>query len=128
MRKLRPTWNSHFNPVSQKAEAHFMNLPVGVNVENVAITISRRRAWKFYPGDSVGSESRAIGVSYPTLSGNLEHVNYASIRQAVLAERAVWNSFQMFLFLELLFPIYEAFFTDLLGSWRTAGKRTGSWS
>ena len=46
----------------------------------------------------------------------MEHVNYASIRQAVLAERAVWNSFQMFLFIELLFPIYEAFFTDLLGS------------
>ena len=52
-------------------------MPAGVNVEN----------WQSqFPDDELGSfiqaillaVSRAIGVSYPTLSGNLEHVNYAS--------------------------------------------------
>ena len=109
-----PDLELSFQPSKEKSGS-FHELPAGMSVEN----------WQSqFPDDELGSfiqaillaVSRAIGVSYPTLSGNLEHVNYASIRQAVLAERAVWNSFQMFLFLELLFPIYEAFFTDLLGS------------
>ena len=109
-----PDLELSFQPSKSKSGS-FHELPAGVNVES----------WQSqFPDDELGSfiqaillaVSRAIGVSYPTLSGNLEHVNYASIRQAVLAERAVWNSFQMFLFLELLFPIYEAFFTNLLGS------------
>ena len=109
-----PDLELSFQPSKEKSGS-FHELPAGVNVES----------WQSqFPDDELGSfiqaillaVSRAIGVSYPTLSGNLEHVNYASIRQAVLAERAVWNSFQMFLFLELLFPIYEAFFTNLLGS------------
>ena len=59
--------------------------------------------------------SKSIGVSYPTLSGDLSSVNYASIRQAVLAERQAWGNLAMFLFTEMVFPIYEAFFMDLLG-------------
>ena len=109
-----PDLELSFQPSKEKSGS-FHELPAGMNVES----------WQSqFPDGELGSfiqaillaVSRAIGVSYPTLSGNLEHVNYASIRQACLAERAVWNSFQMFLFLELLFPIYEAFFTDLLAS------------
>ena len=108
-----PDLELSFQPSKSKSGS-FHELPAGVNVES----------WQSqFPDDELNSftraillaTARAIGVSYPTLSGDLSSVNYASIRAACLAERAVWNSFQSFLFLELVFPIYTAFFTDLLG-------------
>ena len=109
-----PDLELSFQPSKEKSGS-FHELPIGVNVET----------WQSqFPDDELNSftraillaTARAIGVSYPTLSGDISSVNYASIRAATLQERTVWNSFQMFLFLELLLPIYEAFFTDLLGS------------
>ena len=108
-----PDLELSFQPSKEKSGS-FHELPIGVDVST----------WQSqFPNDELHSftraillsTARAIGISYPTLSGDLVNVNYASIRQAVLAERAVWNAFQWFMFLEVVFPIYKAFFTDLLG-------------
>ena len=108
-----PDLELSFQPSKEKSGS-FHELPIGVDVST----------WQSqFPDDELGSfiraillsTARAIGVSYPTLSGDLSQVNYSSIRQACLSERQVWNAFQWFMFSELIFPIYVAFFTDLLG-------------
>lgn len=112
-----------FSP-SNSESGSFHELPQGINVE----TFSSQ-----FPDDELGSftraillaTARAIGVSYPTLSGDLLSVNYASIRQAVLAERTVWNALQEFIYLKLMYPIYKDFFMDLLGRGQLMlGRRT----
>ena len=109
-----PDLKLDFKP-SEKESGSFHELPQGMNVESYASE---------FPDDQLGpfvqaillSVARAIGVSYPTISGNLEHVNYASVRQSTLAERATWGNFATLLLMELILPIYEAYFMDLLAA------------
>lgn len=108
-----PDIDLKFQP-SQAESGSFHELPQGLDVET----------WESqFPTDQLGeftraillATARAIGVSYPTLSGDLQSVNYASIRQAVLSERTVWTTLQSFIFVKIIYPIYKDYFTDLLG-------------
>lgn len=51
--------------------------------------------------------SRGLGVSYETLSGDIESVNYSSIRQGALAERDAWKDEQEWVKAKLCQRIFE---------------------
>lgn len=65
-------------------------------------------------GDFVKSQLRGVatslGISYNTLSSDLEGVNYSSIRAGLLEEREVWKSIQRF----IIEHFEEPLFTDWL--------------
>lgn len=66
-------------------------------------------------GDYVKSILRGVasslGISYNTLSSDLEGVNYSSIRAGLLEEREVWKCLQRFLIEHLMEPIFEEWLT-----------------
>lgn len=49
----------------------------------------------------------SLGISYNTLSSDLEGVNYSSIRAGLLEEREVWKSIQRFLIEHFEQPLFE---------------------
>ena len=49
-----------------------------------------------------------MDVSYASLSGDLESVNYSSIRAGVLDERDVWRDLQGFMVEHFMQPVFEA--------------------
>lgn len=51
--------------------------------------------------------SRGLGLSYETLSGDIESVNYSSIRQGALAERDAWKDEQEWVKSKLCQRIFE---------------------
>jgi len=53
------------------------------------------------------SGSVGPGVAYSALSGNLENVNYSSIRSGVLEEREAWKAVQSFFISVYVRPVYE---------------------
>ncbi len=63
-------------------------------------------------GDFVKSCLRGVatslGISYNSLSNDLEGVNYSSIRAGLLEEREVWKAIQRFMIDHILEPIFEA--------------------
>jgi lambda family phage portal protein len=77
-------------------------------------------------GDFVRSTLRGIaaglGVSYTSLSNDLENVNYSSIRAGVLEEREQWKALQRWLIDGFCLPVYSRWlrntlsFTGALGS------------
>lgn len=62
------------------------------------------------------SGSMGPGVAYSALSGDLEGVNYSSIRTGVLEEREAWKSIQQFFIESFCSPIYERWLTMALAS------------
>lgn len=54
------------------------------------------------------------GVSYHTLSGDLESVNFSSIRQGTLDEREHFKELQEWLVEELAEPVFEAWFDQAI--------------
>jgi lambda family phage portal protein len=62
------------------------------------------------------SGSLGPGVSYSALSGDLEGVNYSSIRTGVLEEREAWKAIQQFFIEAFCHPIYERWLTMALTS------------
>lgn len=63
-------------------------------------------------GDFVKSCLRGVatslGISYNSLSNDLEGVNYSSIRAGLLEEREVWKAIQRFMIDHIMEPIFEA--------------------
>lgn len=63
-------------------------------------------------GDFVKSCLRGVatslGISYNSLSNDLEGVNYSSIRAGLLEEREVWKAIQRFMIEHVLEPIFES--------------------
>lgn len=55
---------------------------------------------------------RGVGASvsmfYPSISGDLEGVNFSSIRQGVIAEREVWRVLQGWMIQAFMVPVFEA--------------------
>lgn len=49
----------------------------------------------------------SLGISYNTLSSDLEGVNYSSIRAGLLDEREAWKSLQNFLVDHFMLPLFE---------------------
>lgn len=60
------------------------------------------------------SFSAGGGVSYHTLSGDLENVNFSSIRQGTLDEREHFKELQEWLVEELAEPVFEAWFDQAI--------------
>ncbi|MES2995893.1 MAG: phage portal protein [Verrucomicrobiota bacterium] len=50
----------------------------------------------------------SLGISYNTLTSDLENVNYSSIRAGLLEEREVWKALQRWLIEHFCEPIFEA--------------------
>lgn len=63
-------------------------------------------------GDFVKSCLRGVatslGISYNSLSNDLEGVNYSSIRAGLLEEREVWKAIQRFIIDHFLEPVFES--------------------
>lgn len=54
------------------------------------------------------SIAQGLGVAYTTLSGDLEGVNYSSIRAGLLSERDFWRGLQKWVAEHLHRPVFEA--------------------
>jgi len=69
-------------------------------------------------GDFVKAQLQSIasgfGVSYHTLSGDLEGVNYSSIRAGVLEDREIWKLLQNWFIRCLISPVYQGWLTSSL--------------
>jgi len=65
-----------------------------------------------------------LGVSYNSLANDLEGVNFSSLRQGAIEERAVWMLLQDCLIDAVLEPIYRAWLTSALlaGAITVSGK------
>jgi lambda family phage portal protein len=96
------------NLITEAEPGLFEQLPAGVKFE----------AWDpQHPTTSFGAFIKAmlrgaasgIGVSYTTLSNDLEGVSYSSIRQGTLEERDMWRLMQTWMI--------EHFCTDIFESW-----------
>lgn len=96
------------NLITEAEPGLFEQLPAGVKFE----------AWDpQHPTTSFGAFIKAmlrgaasgIGVSYTTLSNDLEGVSYSSIRQGTLEERDAWRLMQTWMI--------EHFCTDIFESW-----------
>lgn len=63
-------------------------------------------------GDFIKSRLRGVasslGVSYNTLTSDLEGVNYSSIRAGLLEEREVWKALQRWMIEHFCEPVFEA--------------------
>ena len=71
--------------------------------------------------------SAGLGVSYPSLSGDLSGVNFSSIRTAVLEDREAWKDMQSWLTESLCRPVFEIWLKDALarGIISTGGNAIG---
>ena len=71
-------------------------------------------------GDYVKSMLRGVatslGISYNTLSSDLEGVNYSSIRAGLLEEREVWKAIQRYLIEHFCEPVFSEWLTLELAS------------
>lgn len=66
------------------------------------------------------SISMGLGISYPTFSGDLEGVNFSSIRAGVLEEREEWKYLQSLIIDDLCTPIFEDWLKSVLTSRKVA--------
>ncbi len=64
------------------------------------------------------SMATGAGISYPTFTGDLEGVNFSSIRAGLMEDREEWKTFQVQFIEELGEPVFEAWLTAALTSGR----------
>ena len=108
-----PDLDVNLKPSKDKSGSWF-ELPPGLDVDSYQSAFPDGELAPFVRAILL-AVSRALGVSYPVISGDISAVNYAAIRGSSLAERQVWGNLALFLLDEMLLPIYAAFFMDLLG-------------
>ena len=93
-------------PIMDVEPGTMHQLPKGVDFKAFDPTHPATAFNDFQKGILRGIAS-GLGVSYSSLSGDLEGTSYSSIRQGALEERDFYRTEQRFLIDHLAFPIYE---------------------
>ena len=93
-------------PIMDVEPGTMHQLPKGVDFKAFDPTHPATAFNDFQKGVLRGTAS-GLGVSYSSLSGDLEGTSYSSIRQGALEERDFYRTEQRFLIDHLAFPIYE---------------------
>ena len=93
-------------PIIDAEPGTFHQLPAGVDFKPFDPTHPSTAFHEFQKGILRGIAS-GLGVSYASLSNDLEGTSYSSIRQGALEERDAYKMQQQFLIDHFIFPIYS---------------------
>lgn len=96
------------NPITEAEPGAFERLPEGWDFKEWNPQYPHGEFPTFHKAMLRGIAS-GIGAAYNTLAGDLEGVNYSSIRAGMLDERDSWKTLQQWLIGSILEPIYETF-------------------
>ena len=91
-------------PIMMGEPATFQQLPAGMDIKPLDFTHPTNAFLDFHKSVLRGVAS-GLGVSYTSLSNNLEGVSYSSIRQGTLEERDHYRQIQQFLIQHLALPV-----------------------
>jgi lambda family phage portal protein len=100
-------------PIMSAEPASFHQLPAGVTFETFNPTFPSNEFESFHKSVLKGIAS-GLGISYTSLSNDLEATSYSSIRQGALEERDSYRSMQSFLVEHMVLPIYEAWLSSAM--------------
>lgn len=114
-------WDEGMGPETDEDEEIYIDgspgavheLPPGVSFKEWSVQ---------YPGGEFAVSLKAMlrgaaagfGVLYNNLAGDLEGVNFSSIRQGTLSEREFWKELQEWLIESLIEPVYESWLPHAL--------------
>lgn len=104
-------------PITEAAPATFWQLPQGVSFESFEPAFPSNEFDTFHKSVLKGIAS-GLGISYTSLSNDLEATSYSSIRQGALEERDLYRNIQGMMIEHFIRPIYEA--------WLYAAQESGS--
>lgn len=105
-------YDKHFDP-EEKAPVFDLNPatvvdpPMGKKLEMLQPT-HPNDAYPDFTKAQVRGAAAAFGVSYTSLAGNLEDVNFSSIRAGLLEEREGWKGMQTWFIDDVVTQIFEA--------------------
>ena len=91
----------------------FEMLPPGVSVEQFSPTHPTTQFADFVKSN-LRSIASGLGISYNSLAGDLESVNYSSLRQAALEEREEWSKLQQWFIDGVCLPVFESWLEEVL--------------
>jgi lambda family phage portal protein len=104
---LTDSTDEHEVPYTSASPGEFGVLPPGTDFKSYDPQYPHEQFGEFIKATLRGISS-ALGVSYNTLSNDLEGVNYSSIRSGVLEERDQWIMLQDWLIESVVDPIFDA--------------------
>jgi lambda family phage portal protein len=96
-------------------------LPAGAHIKEFNPTYPSGEFAAFVKQMLRGSAA-GMGVSYNNLAGDLEGVNYSSLRSGTLDERETWLELQSWVIEQLMSPVYEAWLKYMLLAGRLTAK------
>lgn len=100
-------------PIIDAEPGTFHQLPAGVDFKPFDPTHPATAFAEFQKGILRGTAS-GLGVSYASLSNDLEGTSYSSIRQGALEERDAYRMVQQFLLEHFLIPAYSAWLMHIM--------------
>lgn len=100
-------------PIMEVEPGSFHQLPQGVDFKTFSPDYPTSEFDGFHKAVLKGVAS-GMGVSYTSLSNDLEATSYSSIRQGALEERDNYKNIQRFFVDQVITPIYEAWLTSAM--------------
>ena len=91
----------------------FEQLPTGTTFQSFDPDYPHQQFGEFVKACLRGI-SAGLGVSYASLSNDLEGVNYSSIRSGVLEDRETWKALQTWFVDQFVRPVYEAWLASVV--------------
>jgi lambda family phage portal protein len=110
---LGPNPDEEDERLMEVAPGQFDELPPGMEVQTFDPQ-HPNAAFKDFTKAILRGIARGLGVSYTALTGDLEGVNYSSIRWGMLAERDNWRSLQGWLSVQLHRRVYREWVAQAL--------------
>lgn len=102
-----PDDTDNHTPIMDAEPGTFHQLPTGVSLESFEPTFPSNEFDGFHKAVLKGIAS-GLGISYTSLSNDLEATSYSSIRQGALEERDFYRDIQQFMIDHFVFRVYEA--------------------
>lgn len=100
-------------PVMSAEPASFHQLPSGVDFKMFDPQFPNNEFDSFHKAVLKGISS-SLGISYASLSSDLEATSYSSIRQGALEERDYYKDLQEFMIAHFVRPIFEAWLASAM--------------
>ena len=100
-------------PIMDASPGTFHQLPAGVELSTFDVDYPSNEFEKFHTAVLRGVAS-GLGVSYTSLSNDLEGTSYSSIRQGALEERDFYRNLQQFFIDHFVRPVYESWLASAM--------------
>lgn len=101
------------NLISDASPGQFEKLPSGVTFQSYD-PVHPTNAYEGFVKQVLRGIASGLGVSYNSLANDLEGVNYSSLRQGALEERAVWMALQDWMIESFVDPVYRQWLQSAL--------------